>query len=171
MYLKLYWLTSTQTVWTPAYVAGLCDYSCNTERNIASSIFSVFFHSMCCNLLHNYVSIGPVHWLGKEAAPVFFPVITGNMFHQAADCAAVLPDWFYSTYASAKQMQCMLYVHITLLFTREVSCSHIARLPDIVGYDLLFLLMVSRPVPWLWSFLSSSARYSYSLRLRARGKV
>lgn len=72
MYLKLYWLATTQTVLMLAYVSGLCDYVCNTERNNASGIFSIFFHCNCCRLLHNYVSIGPVHWLGKATAPVFF---------------------------------------------------------------------------------------------------
>jgi hypothetical protein len=77
-----------------AYAAGLCDYSCNTERNNSNSIFSIFFRSKCCRLLHNCVSVGSAHWLGKAAAPVFVPVITGNMAHQAADCAAVIPDRF-----------------------------------------------------------------------------
>jgi hypothetical protein len=45
-------------------------------------------------------SIGSV----KRQHPYFFPVITGNIAHQAADCAAVIPDRFYSTYALAKQI-------------------------------------------------------------------
>lgn len=87
----------------PAYLDGLCDYSCNTEGNNANTIFNVLFHRKCFNLLHNYVSIGPVLWLGKVTAPVFFPIITGNMAYQAAECAAVVPDRFCLTYASAKQ--------------------------------------------------------------------
>jgi len=85
---------SFDTVLMLAYVTGLCDYSCNTERNNANSIFSIFFHCKCCRLLHNYVSIGSAHWLGKAAAPVFVPVLTSNIAHQAADCAVVIPDRF-----------------------------------------------------------------------------
>jgi hypothetical protein len=110
MYLKLFWLTSTQKVLMSAYVAGLCDYSFITERNNSSSIFSVFFHWKCCRLMNDYASIVPVLWLGKAVAPVFFSVITGNMAHQAADCAALIPVLFN--------------IHLHKTYVMHVTCTY-----------------------------------------------